>query len=292
MTPRTNAKVIADSVSLDGIRLTTLEVTLHRFVLAEFNTHRVFSRNSASSRAIPLRKTIERVLDDPAVPLVFPAEKPGMQGGEPLDTNAAADALDIWHTASLDAIRHARRMQDLGVHKSVVNRILEPFLWHTIIVTSTEWDNFFAQRCSPLAQPELRAAADLMRAALNTSTPKRVDFGEWHLPFIHEDDLTDCRRAGIDPCHVSVARCARVSYLTHDGVRDVREDEALYQRLVTAEPPHWSPLEHVATPIKVPQAHLMPGNLYGWAQLRHLNDATGEGVLEVLQGVLDEVLGG
>lgn len=268
MSGRTAARVVADSVSPGGVRLTTLEVTLHRFVLAEFNTHRVFSRNSASSRAIPLKRTIERVLDDPAVPLVFPAEKAGMQGGEPLDTNTTADATDVWHTASLNAVRHARRLQELGVHKSVANRLLEPFLWHTIIVTSTEWDNFFAQRCSPLAQPEIRAAAELMRIALNNGpAPARVDFGEWHLPFINEDDLTDCRRAGVDPRHVSAARCARVSYLTHDGHRDVREDELLYDRLITADPPHWSPLEHVATPVLGDATPL--GNFQGWAQLRH-----------------------
>jgi len=256
------AKVIADSVAPGGSRLTTMEVTMHRFVLAEFNTHRVFSRNSASSRAIPVRKQIERIEKDLAYPVSWPLEQPGMQGGSEIEDFTVA--IDVWNSAAEMAIRHARALVDLGIHKSVVNRLLEPFMWHTVIVSSTEWVNFFHQRRSPLAQPEIRMAADAMWEAYTHSTPRVLRPGAWHLPYI--DPMVD---VGLDlhaARKVSAARCARVSYLTHDGKRDIEEDIKLFERLVSADPGHWSPLEHVATPLR---DQPILGNFPGWHQLRH-----------------------
>lgn len=277
----TSAKVIADSVTATGSRVTTMEVECHRFVLAEFNTHRVFSRNSASSRAIPLKKQIQRIVDNPAIPVSFPAEKPGMSGGEELPPAERGIAVKLWMEAAQNAINLAIRMGEMGVHKSVVNRILEPFMWHKIIVTSVEWDNFFEQRCSPLAQPEIREAAEAMRLALEESVPQRLQANEWHLPYI--DDATTSEvldRSGfigsVDsprdyPWHglkmISAARCARVSYLTHDGTRDLDKDIELYRKLVGAQPAHWSPLEHVVRPIGFSEKQV--GNLPGFVQLRH-----------------------
>lgn len=261
------AEVVRDSVSTAGVRLTTIEVTLHRFVLAELNTHRVFSRNSASSRAIPVQRQLDAVLDNPAVPLEFGSNQRGMQAGPPLAGEDHARALAAWLEARDAAVASARNLLDLGVHKQVANRILEPFIWHTVIVTATEWDGFWQQRCSPLAQPEIRAAADAMRAAYDASTPAEVADGDWHTPYVRDDerdlDLETRKR-------IAAARCARVSYLTHDGRRDLSADEELYDRLVTAEPPHWSPLEHVATPSDDPA---VPGNFRGWRQLRHVIEA-------------------
>ncbi len=262
------ARIILDSISPEGKRLTTMEVTCHRFVLAEFNTHRVFSRNSASSRAIPVEKQLLKVTEYPAWPLEWPSEQPGMQGGVHLQDEDWADAQELFTQVWRDTTvavqtylkRHPEKHQRL--HKSYINRLLEPFMWHTIIVSSTEWENFFTQRCSPLAQPEIRAVAEDMREALYTSVPMYTSREQWHLPFIQEDEkhlpLDDLIR-------VSVARCARVSYLTHDGVRDINVDIDLYNKLVTADPPHWSPLEHVATPM-----WLSSGNFEGWEQLRHI----------------------
>lgn len=259
------AAVVADSVSPDGVRLTTIEVTLHRFVLAELNTHRVFSRNSASSRAIPVHKQLARVLDDPALPVEFGASQPGMQAGAALTGTAHDEALAAWLAARDEAVRAVERLVDLGVHKQVTNRLLEPFMWHTVIVTATEWDGFWEQRCSPLAQPEIRVAAEAMRAAFDASRPVEVDAGAWHTPYLRDEDGDlDTETAK----QVSAARCARVSYLTHDGRRDVAKDLELFERLVSARPPHWSPLEHVATPAAPGESP--PGNLRGWAQLRHL----------------------
>lgn len=299
----TYAKVIKDSITLDGDRLTTFEVRFHRFVLAEFNTHRVLSRNSASSRAIPVQKQIDAVTADPAIPLAWPAEKKGMQGGEELESTDRTLARYRWRKALGSALESVHVLREIGLHKSVTNRLLEPFMWHTVIVTGTAWENFFAQRCSPLAQPEIRAVAELMKKEYEASSPTLLDLGEWHLPYVDDETVAEVvDRSGfigtVDPasdypwdalCKISAARCARVSYLTHDGKRDLDADMDLYDRLVTANPPHWSPLEHVATPdannkqwesyefwserlnrqVTVRTAHLpVVGNLLGWRSLR------------------------
>lgn len=262
-----HARVVADSVSQAGDRLTTIEVALHRFVLAELNTHRAFSRNSASSRAIPVHRIFERVAEQPAVPICWPAEQKGMQGGEEISLPNRLTARAQWLAARDASVYHAEQLLQAGVHKSVVNRLLEPFMATTVIVSATDWDGFWSQRCSPLAQPELRAAAVAMRTAYQQSEPVQLAAGAWHLPYIDDTD-----RAALPPRvlrHVSAARCARVSYLTHDGRRDHNADRALFARLIEADPPHASPLEHVATPCTEPTGPC-PGNFTGWHQLRHL----------------------
>ncbi len=263
---RPTATVVLDSTSPAGVRLTTIEVTLHRFVLAELNTHRVFSRNSASSRAIPVAKQIARVVDDPALPIEFGTNQRGMQAAEPLTGDEADAALKHWLAARDAAVDAVTALGELNVHKQVANRILEPFMWHTVIITATDWDGFWQQRCSPLAQPEIRVAAEAMRDAYLASEPVEVADGDWHTPYVRPEDGdldTEQRK------RISAARCARVSYLTHDGRRDLDADLTLYDRLVTADPPHWSPLEHVATPAPDP----VPGNFRGWRQLRHTIEA-------------------
>lgn len=266
--PGVYAKVIAHSVSPFGQELATLEVQCHRFVLAEFNTHRKFSRNSASSRAIPFKKQLENLTapDGLAMPLSWPQEKSGMQGGDELSEEVVYKARHNWTAAAQNAINAAIILHDdgKGVHKSVVNRLLEPFMWHKIIVSSTEWENFFRQRCSPLAQPEIRAVADAMFDALTDSKPVEVGYDDWHLPYVDPSEIGD---EGLDFWKgVSAARCARVSYLTHDGKRDPLEDLRLYARLTSAEPPHWSPLEHVARPGTILETSTT--NFDGWIQLR------------------------
>lgn len=263
-----HAHVVADSMSPTGHRLTTIEVTLHRFVLAEINTHRALSRNSASSRAIPVERMFQRVADHPAVPIQWPAEKKGMQGGDDIPAADQHTARTTWLAARDASVHHAEQLVHLGVHKSIVNRLLEPFLPHTIIISATDWDNFYTQRCSPLAQPEIRAAAEAMRTAQQQSHPVDLHPGQWHLPYIDAHD-----RAALTPVmlrHVSAARCARVSYLTHDGRRDHTADLNLFARLIEADPPHASPLEHVATPWDHTSDTTRTGNFTGWHQLRHL----------------------
>lgn len=268
-TPR--ATVIADSISPAKRRLATLEVVFHRYMLPEFNTHRKFSRNSASSRAIPVKKVIARITATPVIPLVWASEQKGMQGGTPLPAAQAHAARTTWLRARDTALEHVATLTELGVHKSIVNRLLEPFMDHTVVVSSTDFTGFFAQRATPpggtsLAQPEIVAAADAMRAALNASTPTPVDVGELHLPYLPDWEATDL--PPLECAMISAARCARVSYLTHAGTRSLDEDLKLYQRLITADPPHLSPLEHVALSAK-PYA-TTEGNFDGWHQLRHL----------------------
>ena len=257
-----SAQIIADSISPDGVRLTTMQVVMHRFVLAEFNTHRVFSRNSASSRAIPVAKQIERIQSDLALPVAWPAEQKGMQGGEALSNTYQIERR--WALAAEQAVSSATRLMEAGLHKSVTNRLLEPFMWHTVVVTSTAWQNFFALRLDTDAQPEIRKAALCMKHAYDASKPHTLREDEWHIPYVG-DDPSACeaiwnRVEGVDEqafyalaAKVSAARCARTSYLTQDGVRDIDEDLRLYDRLVTDRLDkgisiHWSPLEHVATP--------------------------------------------
>jgi thymidylate synthase ThyX len=260
------ARVLLDSVSEAGIRLTTMEVTFPRFVLAEFNTHRTFSRNSASSRAIPTAKLIARVESDPVTPLEWGLNKKGMSATQTLAEESLDEAQRAWLEARDAAVEEAQKLHHLNVHKQVVNRLLEPFLWHTVIVTATEWQNFFDLRCTPSAQPELRKAALLMRDAMDASTPSPVSTGSWHLPLIQPDE----RSLDVEILKkVSVARCARVSYLTHEGTREIEKDLELYERLKTDR--HLSPFEHVATPADDTRMH---ANFRGWIQARQGIEST------------------
>jgi thymidylate synthase ThyX len=255
-----SARVLLDSVSPAGVRLTTLEVTFPRFVLSEFNTHRVFSRNSASSRAVPTAKLLDRVESDPVLPLEWGRNKAGMSASDVLTAGEEAEAKRIWLSARDAAVAHARRLLELKVHKQELNRVLEPFLWHTVIVTASEWENFFALRCSAAAQPEIRAAAVRMRDALAASVPHDVAYEQWHLPLVQDDERT----LAIDlQKKISAARCARVSYLTHEGKREIEKDFDLHDRLKSDR--HLSPFEHVATPAADAEFH---ANFRGWVQMR------------------------
>lgn len=250
------AKVIADSI-WNGHRLTTVECEFPRFILAELNTHRRFSRNSASSRAVPVEKMIQRVIDDPVMP-DFGKKKAGMQDAGPLEEPERSYANEVWASARLSAVSWAKDLDYLGVHKQFVNRLLEPFAWHTVIISSTEWDNFFMQRCNPDAEPHMRKLADCVRDAYNASTPVKRAF---HLPYMDDEDpamMSDLA------AFVSAARCARVSYLTHAGKRDVDKDKQLALKLITAEPMHMSPFEHVA------YSGIGSRNFIGWIQLREI----------------------
>lgn len=272
------AKVLADSVSPAGVRLATLLVTMPRIVLAEFNTHRALSRNSASSRAIPVEKRIAAVELDPFVPEAFGRNQKGMQAAEVLRDEEGERARARWLYACKSACRHARDLADMGVHKQLANRLIEPFLWHTVVVSATEWSNFFALRCHPDAQPEIRKAAELMREAMAASKPRPINFGEWHTPFVEPAEAHDLLVGGMNQrgvCKVSIGRSARVSYLTHDGQRAPEEDVKLADRLSASG--HMSPFEHVARPfdsrIDSPEridvlGQPFVGNFKGWVQYR------------------------
>lgn len=275
------AKIILDSISPDGIRLTTMEVVMHRFVLAEVNTHRNLSRNSASSRAIPIEKMIQRVQDNPAIPLFWGKKQAGMQAFSELEGDDLNHIKELWNEHKNISIEIVKQLDDLKLHKQIANRALETHMNHTAVITSTYWNNFFAQRRDKDAQPEIKALADEMYIALNQSTPKQLNYGEWHMPYLLEEDYTIQDLEILKK--VSVARCARTSYLSQYGKREIEKDIELYDRLV--EGMHPSPFEHVASP-----CHHMEllsnlkcdedlnseieirckrwGNFYGWHQLR------------------------
>lgn len=286
------ARVLKDSITYRGHeahRLTTMEVTFPRIVLAEFNTHRVLSRNSASSRAIPVEKRIAMIEADPFEPESFGKNQKGMQASEVLASDDDHMARAEWTLARVDAIRHAKALAMIGVHKQLANRLIEPFCWHTVIVTATEWDNYFALRCHPDAQPEIRKVSEMMREVFNASTPKELKAGQWHLPLLQDDEFVlpdnspewnepvgfSCTLLSVDMAKkVSAGRCARVSYLTHDGRRDIKADVELCERLHKSG--HMSPLEHVARPLTqddiadrgLTSYKPFVGNFCGWLQFR------------------------
>lgn len=270
------ATIIADSIAHNCPRLTTMQLRYPRFIHAEFMTHRVFSRNASSSRAIPVERLIQDVVRDPVEPMHWGKNQPGMQAREELTGSEKWDAQHEWRHARREAIKSARVLAQIGAHKQIVNRLLEPFSHINVLVTSTEWDNFFKLRLHPDAQPEIQELARVMSAALNKSEPRSLRGHQWHLPYIENpddlDDLTVARK-------VSVARCARVSYLTHDDrATTVEEDLALYERLVRSNPPHMSPAEHQAVPDQRYQrgvishwsAEHLHGNFTGWRQQRKM----------------------
>lgn len=278
MSTTVSARVIADSLSGRGHRLTTLEVTMPRIVLAEFNTHRVFSRNSASSRAIPISKQITRVMEDPFVPTSFPVNQAGMSASEYIgpDSPRYESLCDVWLAARKIAVMHASRLSDMSVHKQIVNRLLEPFMWHTVLVSSTEWDNFFTLRCHPAAQPEIRAVAEQMRDALDASEPVRRAYGEWHLPLLADDERAEL--STYEAVAISAARCARVSYdKMHE---DEPREKSLARAEMLARSGHWSPWEHPARVIywgDSDHPHESWQNFRGWGQARWFMEK-GEGL--------------
>ena len=279
------AKIIADSMSPEGKRITTMQLTYPRFIHSEFMTHRVFSRNASSSRAIPIQKIIDDIRANPAMPIHWGQNQPGMQADSEVSDMTKDGAKGLWLAAMESAISHATVMAGMGIHKQIVNRLLEPFHHIRVIVTGTEWENFFELRDHPDAQPEIRELAIQMRHAMDNSVIRLIGPGEWHLPFIHHTELADQffkipSNVNMLP-KISAARCCRVSYLKHDGsLPNIDDDLALFQRLAGSVPLHASPLEHQATPddyfntstkfTNVWQNPKLHGNFSGWIQHRKL----------------------
>ena len=299
------AKVIADSISEAGKRITTFQLRYPRFIHAELMTHRMFSRNASSSRAIPVERLIKDIIDDTAMPLHWGKNQPGMQAKEEHNDKVVlgypCDKLSAWLMARDAAIEVAQAFNKAGYHKQIVNRLLEPFSHINVLVTATEYQNFFALRDHPDAQPEIMVLAQEMKKAMEVSTPELLMEGAWHVPYIDQetweliwDEATGGGGAGPREVEwmqeislkVSVARCARVSYLTQEGTKPtIEQDLKLYDRLLSSVPLHASPAEHQATPDtqflcrvthddgwvesqtrwKRPEYH---GNLVGWTQFR------------------------
>jgi hypothetical protein len=260
------AKVLLDSVGPGGNRLTTMEFTIPKPWNGEFNTYCMFARNSASTRAIPFPKQVDRMLADSYVPNKWPLEGKGMAAsGYETDRRTVAELECAWLAAREEALNWARVLVDkYHIHNQLAGRLLELWQFHTVIVTGDEgtYANFYYQRRDEGAAPEIRESADTMWTAYKNSTPSALSAGEWHMPLLRHEDYkeTSVLAGEIDLRQVSAARCARVSYLTHHGLRDVQEDVNLFNRLT--QNGHWSPLEHVCQAL--PPVPWWKDMLMGW----------------------------
>lgn len=300
-----SVQIIKDSInSKTDDRLTTFILTFPRFILAEFNTHRILSRNSASSRAIPSKKIIEMITTEPAMPEFWGKNQSGMQAYEELDDIIKKDFLICydeyqdkyltsnktekelakyyWLEARDQAIKSSEKLIKLGIHKQIANRILEPWFNMTVLVSGTEWENFFALRAHKDAQPEFRVLAEMMLEEYNKNIPKirvprdldpaewsyNLDLTkanlDWHIPF---GDKMPEGLSKLDKIKVAIARAARLSYLTFDGEMNIEKDFDIYNRLLNSNPKHASPGEHIAFPIIESK---FVGNFKGWYSFRKL----------------------
>lgn len=270
-----NVDIVADSLAPCGKRLTTITATYPRFIHGEILTHKDRERNSASSRAIPVKTMHAAILETPVIPIRWGSEQKGMQTGDEISN--PDEATRIWLEARDNALESAKKLAELGVHKSLVNRVTEPWMWITVVMSATEWGNFFRQRCHADAEIHFQKIACMIRDTLASSKPLELYDGEWHMPFVDEADYTPAMIAASERGRtyeevlrrISVARIARVSYLTHgDSARDITKDLALFDRLVNGSGfGHWSPHGHVAMACDEP---VRSGSFIGFKQYRKL----------------------
>lgn len=295
------AKIIAHSISPRGKEILTWELSYPRFIHGEVMTHKMLSKNAASSRAIPIQKMIGMVRENPAMPVHWGKNQSGMQANEELDELSTSLAKMNWEEASMSAADYATHLAEIGVHKQIVNRILEPFQWMKTVMTGTEWANFYWLRNHPDAQPEFQHLAKMMWEEQQGSVPVALDPGEWHLPYYNKGFWTkDSPDSLEDAMAISMSCCAQVSYRVLDDTLEKakRVVERLNLEGKNGEPVHASPSEHQATPIKETVEHgvyeemvnvqgyvdtwedgvtayhkelgFMSGNLAGWIQKRQL----------------------
>lgn len=303
-----SAKVIKHSIAQNtGIELITLQTRMPRIILAEFNTHGAIAKNARSTRAVPTKKLIEEVRTNPYIPSKWGYNNPGMQSKEWVtDPKEIAELEAQWIADANEAANRAEWYlnRDKPIHKQWAGRQLEPFMWVDSVITATDWTNFQTLRNHEDAQPEFHQLAEAIKTVIGRSIPNVLKPGEWHLPYVNEDDYQNCFEflSGRDyfhnkkisnkedlssllTRHLSVARCARVSYTPFDGNGSVEKELERYDNLVTSKPVHSSPTEHQATPDiylteddieycsgygplgwQYPEEH---GRFMGWRQFRH-----------------------
>ena len=279
------AKILAHSKSsVNGKEIVTFELQYPRFIHSELMTHRLFSRNAASSRAVPVTKMIEQVSNSPAVPCHWGKNQPGMQAKEELSGDELYDVKQYWDFAAEKAADYADLMNKKGAHKQIVNRILEPFQMMKTIVTATEFDNFFWLRKHEDAQPEIKRLAEVMWDALQSSEPVELAAGDWHTPYFGAGYWQEgCGTPLEDALAISSSCCAQVSYRKLDDSLEKAKD--IFAKLIESKPCHASPTEHQATPMEVDfdyitwpdgvthmdrNGNLWSGNFCGFVQHRQL----------------------
>lgn len=294
------ATIIQDSISHSKQRITTFELEYPRFIHSELMTHRLFSRNAASSRAIPVAKMLDHVANNPASPIHWGENQAGMQAKQELRSDAKADAQHVWKTAAVSSAEYSRMLHEIGCHKQIANRVTEPFQIMKTIVTATNYSNWYWLRHHSDAQPEIHELAKCMFTAQGSSDPFYLIPGEWHVPYVQRvrDELNSNMLKYIDnngetltaqeALEVSASCCAQVSYRKLDDT--LEKARSIFQRLIHSEPKHASPVEHQATPMTWTTAitkefphtwetgvtHLArnsnfySGNFCGWIQHRQL----------------------
>lgn len=274
------SEIIADSLNSVGNRLTTFIIRFPRIVLAELNTHRALSKNSASSRAIPFEKMLEMVKTDPFIPIKFQKDHKGMQGLEYYEGAEHEQCVKDWLAARDYAVKASLDFK-LPITKQLRNRLLEPFMWHLVIVSGTEFENFFALRAHKDTEIHFADLAYKMLEEYNKSQPRKLKDGEWHIPFddkMNVDKIDSLISGDLDRrCliyhnvfedyrkKIAVARCARISYLNYEGKDDYAADIKLCNRLFGSIPRHLSPTEHVA---QAQDNDNFIGNYRGFKQFR------------------------
>jgi len=266
------AEIIADSIGPNGIRLTTFRVRYPRFIHAEFLRHRSLSRSVKSSRAKPIKHVIKEVLDDPVFPLAWGKNKKGMQSSKK-EIKYPWLANQVWKFGLYTSLLTQYLLNKLGVHKQYSNRVSEPYLFVDELITATNFDNLFNLRIHNDSQPEAQKIVSMMAKLYYNSTPKKLEVGEWHLPYINDDEREIYNIK--DLLKFSAARCARISYKTFDGnSANPQDDLNLWEKLNLEGnkdhqkyPPHSSPAEAqgMAT-----DEYKWSGNFYGWVQHRKL----------------------
>ncbi len=295
------AKVIAHSVTEDGIEMISIECEYPRFILAEVNTHKMLSKNSASSRAIPEAAMHSTLLNNPAMPVYWGANQSGMKAKEELAEEVITKLKRAWLVGRDQSMLLAEYLFGKGLHKQISNRVTEPWMMMKSIISGTEWRNLFWLRDHPDAQPEFAALARAIKAAIDNSIPELLLPGEWHVPYVETyrspiDKIRyyyDEKGKGIsmhEAIKVSASSCAQVSYRKNDATID--KAEKVYDMLNLDRddvPKHASPVEHQATPINqattvafepetwepgvthvTANGELWSGNLRGWIQYRKL----------------------
>jgi len=257
---QTSVELVRDSVSIFDQRITTLKLVYPRIIHDEFLTHRAFSRNASSNRAIPLERILADLRDNYYIPNVFDQEKRGMSSDTPLPETLQKQAESLWIEGIEKTIETCKSLEGLGIHKQFINYLLLPYQYITVLVTATDWENFFNLRDSPEAHPEMRKLARRIREVMNVSTPEIIEYG-WHIPFCGSQILT-CPSNLVE----SVAYCARISYNAKKKFT-LEQNLDLARRLYKNK--HMSPFEHIAKPVFGRDRY---ANFTGWRSLRFFID--------------------
>lgn len=283
------AKIIADSIHRNtGTRITTFELEFPRWILSEFNTHRLLSRNSASSRAIPIKANIENIMNNTAIPVHWGLNQAGMVADNVADEETQKLAIAAWIRARDAAIQCAEQLIELGIHKQVANRLIENFTYQKVVTTAVDWDNFFWLRHHKDAQPEIKELAQLMFDVYQSSIPTELEVGEWHTPYFKDGYWSSHMEESLEHAlMVSSSCCAQVSYRKQDD--SIEKAEKVFGMLNLFDDTdetrkHASPVEHQASPM--PQigalkdikgathqdinGQMWSGNFRNWIQYRHL----------------------